>query len=177
MTKKVIYSILIVILLTFSIKYGIDIIDNKELDSNNKENIAIYYSKKDNSDTYIGILNIPKIGLKRGFYQPNSKLNILSKNIMYLQESTENTIILAAHRGNSQVAFFEDLDKLVIGDILYLDYQNNKYKYILTEVYDELRDGKLNIYRNDSKDSLILITCNKVKKKYQTIYVSYREEV
>ena len=85
-------------------------------------------------------------------------------------------IILAAHRGSSPVAFFNELEHLTIGDEIFLNYQNKQYTYILTEIYDELKDGYLNIYRNEKLDSVILITCNKYTKKYQTIYVSYRKE-
>lgn len=165
-----------------SILFSRNILKREEINNTNKENIVIYYQEENKTeDQYIGILSIPKINLKRGFYSKESKLNTLNKNIYYLKESIpleekNSMIILAAHRGRSAIAFFNDLEKLTQGDEIYLDYQNNKYTYILTEIYDELKDGRLNIYRDDTKDSLILITCNKYKKKYQTIYVSYRKE-
>lgn len=182
MVKKLLFSIIPLSIFLVSIFYTKNILDKEEMDHVNEENISLYYQEnKKTSDQYIGILSIPKINLKRGFYSKNSSLNNLSKNIYYLKESIpleeENSmIILAAHRGSSKVAFFNDLIKLTIGDEIYLDYQNKEYTYVLTEIYDELKDGHLNIYRDDTKDSLILITCNKYQKKYQTIYVSYRKE-
>lgn len=182
MLRKVLFSIIPISIFLVSILYSKNILDKEEIKYTNKENILVYYQdQKKTIDQYIGILDIPKINLKRGFYPKESHLNTLSKNIYYLQESipleeNNSMMILAAHRGSSSVAFFDDLEDLQIGDEIYLDYQNNKYTYILKEIYDELKDGHLNIYRDDTKDSLILITCNKYKKKYQTIYVSYRKE-
>ncbi len=148
----------------------------------NQRSISLYYHNETlNQEQIIGVLTIPKINLKRGFYNKESKLNTLNKNIYYLKESipleeSNSMMILAAHRGSSKVAFFNDLDKLTIDDIIYLDYHHQEYTYILKEIYDEEKDGHLNIYRDSNKDSLILITCNKYKKKYQTIYVSYRKD-
>ena len=161
-------------------------LDRKEIANENIHQIISYYQEEDNKifseeEKYLGLVEIPKINLKRGFYDKNSKLNTLSKNIYYLKESipleyNNSMIILAAHRGNSKISFFNDLDKLTIGDEIILSYKNKEYKYILSNKYDELKDGHLNIFRDATKDSLILITCNKNRLKYQTIYFSYRKE-
>lgn len=164
-----------------SILFARNILDKEEDNHKNQDNISLYYAGAEETERYIGILSIPKINLQRGFYSKYSSLNTLSKNIYYLKESIPpeedgSMIILAAHRGSSPVAFFNELEHLTIGDEIFLNYQNKQYTYILTEIYDELKDGYLNIYRNEKLDSVILITCNKYKKKYQTIYVSYRKE-
>lgn len=181
MKKKFILSSIFIGLFAVSLLFSKNTLDNKEVDDANKKNIALYYQENKNVDGYVGILSIPKIKLQRGFFAKESPLNTLSKNIYYLKESIpleeENSmIILAAHRGSSKVAFFNELEHLIIGDEIFLNYQDKQYTYILTEIYDEPKDGYLNIYRDETRDSLILITCNKYLHKYQTIYVSYRKE-
>lgn len=185
MKTKLFKTILCIFILTISCFEGYNTIDAKRIIEENKDNILFYYNKYDdevvNEDEYIGILTIPDIKLNRGFYPINSKYNDLSKNILYLKESIpieekNSMIILAAHRGNSKVSFFNNLDKLSLGSIIKINYKNKEYTYTLEYKYDELKDGRLNVYRDDSKDSLILITCNKYRKKYQTIYVSYRKD-
>lgn len=68
--------------------------------------------KKEN---YIGILEIPKINLKRGLVDKNSSSNNVNKNIYTVKETSfpdekiNSHIILAAHSGNSYVSFLEIL--------------------------------------------------------------------
>lgn len=186
MLNKILKTALCGFILLLSLLESYNILDSKKIENDNNENILFYYKEKDKEEydlnKYIGVLNIPDINLIRGFYQPTSQENTLSKNILYLKESIppdekNSMLILAAHRGSSKVAFFNDLDKLSLGSIINLSYKDKNYTYILTYKYDEEKDGNLDIIRDKDKDSLILITCNKYKKKYQTIYVAYRKEV
>lgn len=157
------------------------IIDREENVEENVLKILSYYDNEEqvSSTSYYAILNIPKIKLNRGFYDKTSEFNDVNKNIYYLKESIplgeqNSTIILAAHRGTSSVSYFNNLEKLVIGDDLYLNYHQDRYRYKIRSIYNERKDGHLNIYRDDKRDSLILITCNRLHKSYQTIYVAYR---
>lgn len=187
MLNKIFKTIICAFVLILSCLEGYNILDTKKIKNENTENIISYYQEKEDITStednykYLGILNIPDIKLNRGFYPKNSPLNDLNKNIFYLKESIpieekNSMVILAAHRGNSSVSFFNDLDKLSIGNIINLNYKGTNYKYVLSFKYNELKDGILTIHRDKLKDSLILITCNKFDKKYQTIYVSYRRE-
>ena len=71
-------------------------------------------------ENYLGVLEIPVINLKNGFFDKESSLNTISKNIEILEESDmpddENgNVILAAHSGTGRYAFFKNLcDKLSI---------------------------------------------------------------
>ena len=185
MLNRIFLTFISLFIVLTSFYLGYNVIDKKEKMNENVQKILAYYQEDNDSFTdeekYIGILEIPSINLKRGFYDKTSKLNVLNKNIYYLNESISlenknSMIILAAHRGNSSVSFFNDLDKLLIGNEIILNFKNKEYKYVFTNKYNELKDGRLNIYRDEEKDSLILITCNKRRSKYQTIYVSYRKE-
>ena len=125
---------------------------------------------------YIGYLNIPKINLKRGFVSLNSKYNSVSYNVMLIKGSSmpdvkNGNLILAAHRGNSSVSFFDKLYKLEIGDEANITYNNKVYKYKLVNTYLEEKDGSIAIYRDENKNTLTLITCTRGDKKTQTVFI------
>lgn len=125
---------------------------------------------------YIGYLEIEKINLKRGFVSLNSKYNSVSYNIMLIKGSSmpdvkNGNLILAAHRGNSFVSFFDKLYKLNLGDEAKITYNNKVYTYRLVNTYLEEKDGRLAIYRNENKNTLTLITCTRNDKKTQTVFI------
>ena len=125
---------------------------------------------------YIGVLEIPKINLKRGFVDINSKYNNVDYNITIIKGSTypeeaNNNLILAAHSGNCSVCFFDKLYKLNIGDRAYLNYKNTKYEYKIVDIYEVEKTGKVAIHRDYTKNVLTLITCTNNSKTKQTVYI------
>lgn len=125
---------------------------------------------------YIGYLEIPKINLKRGFVSLNSKYNSISYNVMLIKGSSmpdvkKGNLILAAHRGNSSVSFFDKLYKLDIGDTASVTYNDKVYTYKLVNTYLEEKDGTIAIYRDETKNTLTLITCTRNDKKTQTVFI------
>lgn len=125
---------------------------------------------------YIGYLDIPKINLKRGFVSLNSKYNSISYNVMLIKESSmpdvkNGNLILAAHRGNSSVSFFDKLYKLNLGDEANVTYNDKVYTYKLVNTYLEAKDGTIAIYRDENKTTLTLITCTRGDKKTQTVFI------
>ena len=125
---------------------------------------------------YIGYLEIPKINLKRGFVSLNSKYNSISYNVMLIKGSSmpdvkNGNLILAAHRGNSSVSFFDKLYKLNLGDEAYITYNDKVYTYKLVNTYLEEKDGSIAIYRDEGKNTLTLITCTRGDKKTQTVFI------
>lgn len=125
---------------------------------------------------YIGILEIPKINLKRGFLDINSRYNNVDYNITIIQGSSfpdkdNNNLILAAHSGICSVCFFNDLYKLGLNDVAYLYYNNIKYQYKIVNIYEVEKDGTVAIYRNYNKSTLTLITCTRNSDTKQTVYI------
>ena len=126
---------------------------------------------------YIGTLEIPKINLKKGFLDINSKDNYVDKNIQVIKTSNypdiENgNFIIAGHSGNSHVGFFNKLYKLVVDDVAYVYYNNIKYTYKIVNIYTQPKTGVIGIYRNLNKTTLTLITCTNNDKTTQTIYIA-----
>lgn len=136
-------------------------------------------TKKETQQTnyYVGKLEIPKIGLDRGFVSKDSKDNNVDKNITIIKESQfpdvqGGNFIIAGHSGTGPLAFFNDLYKLTKGDRVYVHYNNKKYAYKIVNIYKQKKTGKIKIYRNKKKTTLTLVTCTNNDKNTQTIYIA-----
>jgi len=129
------------------------------------------------TDDYIGYLTIPKINLTKGFLDYRSSENDVEKNILVVDGSNypnveKGNFILAGHSGTGWKAFFNDLYKLKINDVIYINYKNKKYTYTITSIYTQPKIGKIAIYRDYNKTTLTLITCTNNDSKTQTIYIA-----
>lgn len=151
-------------------------VEEKKEPTNNeppKEEKQINYNK------YLGVLEIPKIGLKRGFYGFDSKYNNIEYNVTLVGGSTmpdvENgNLILMAHSGDAYISYFAYLYRLNVGDVAYVTYGGVKYKYQIVNIYNIPKTGKATITRNMDKTCLTLITCTKDSDTEQTIYILER---
>ena len=126
---------------------------------------------------YIGILEIPKIGLNKGFVDPSSPYNNVDFNITIIPTSKlpnvdKGNFILAAHSGTGYISYFKNLYKLVLGDYAYIYYNNIKYTYKIVDIYKEPKTGSVAIYRDYNQTVLTLITCTKNDETTQTIYIA-----
>lgn len=115
-------------------------------------------------EKYLGVLEIKKINLTRGFYNKNSKNNDENKNIKLLKESdmpdkVNGNVILAGHSGNSYISFFKKLPNLVNEDEAIIYYDGKRYVYSLTKIYEIEKTGTAHIMRNGKNSTLTLITC------------------
>lgn len=129
------------------------------------------------TENFVAVLEIPKIDLKRGLYDINSRYNNVNRNIMILTPSdypdvTNGNFILAAHSGSGYISFFRNLYKLSTGDYAYVYYNNIKYSYEITNIYYQQKTGKIAVYRSYDKTTLMLITCTKNDESTQTVYVA-----
>lgn len=126
---------------------------------------------------------IPKIKLDNPLYHPKSLENTVEKNVMILEGSifpkdNDNSIIfLAAHSGSGDIAYFNDLDQLNINDTLIIQYQNYNYYYKIDSIFEEDKDGDIEINKT-SNQQLILTTCSKIDLTKQLIINSnlYQKE-
>lgn len=133
-------------------------------------------SPEDKKDDVFASVRIPKINVNRSLYNVNSKENTVDKNIQIIKESNmpdevNGNFILAAHSGLSPIAYFHNLDKLEIGDEVYINYLNNDYKYIISNKYDVLKTGKVSIKRDRNKSTITMITCKGDDK--QLVVIGY----
>lgn len=115
-------------------------------------------------DEYYARVVIPKIGVNQYLYPVGSSENTVDKNIEIIKGSSlpdqvSGNLILAAHNGISPVAYFHDLNKLEIGDLIDVSYGGIDYEYIVSYIYDVKKTGKVSIKRDKTKTSITLITC------------------
>jgi LPXTG-site transpeptidase (sortase) family protein len=147
----------------------VPIVENVDIKENNN-NYIVDYSK------YLGVLEIPKIGLKRGFYNTDSKYNNIEYNVTMIGGSqlpdVENgNLILMAHSGYAYISYFAYLWMLGVGDHAYVTYNGRKYDYQIVNIYNVEKNGVAVIRRNLDRTTLTLITCTKDNDFSQTIYI------
>ena len=129
---------------------------------------------------YLGVLKIDKIGLEQGFYDKDNENNNVGKNVTllgpsnYPDEKNGNTI-LVAHSGSSYLGYFKNLWKLSKGDLATIYYKNKTYVYKIVNIYNDIKDGDVTIYRDRNKNTLTMITCTKDSDTEQTIYIAELE--
>lgn len=131
---------------------------------------------KEETDNYIGVLEIPKINLKKGIVDKTSASNNVNKNIYTLKETNlpdeqiNSHIILAGHSGNSYVSFLRNLKKLDMKDKVYFYYKGVKYIYEVSNKYEIEKTGTTELKQTNISD-ITLITCISGTDK-QVVYVA-----
>ena len=159
-----------------------DYLSNKNADKQDEELLEEFYNNEEENIesteipqekeevkeqvkiNYIAVLKIPKINLERGLVDPNSYLNNVKYNLQWIDgtsmpDEENGNVIIAGHSGSARISYFRKLDKLVIGDDIFLVYKNTEYKYKVVDIYDIEKTGKASIKRNHNKSVVTLITC------------------
>ena len=136
-----------------------------------EEQYTIDYSK------YYGVLEIPRIGLKRGFYNVGSKYNNIQSNVTMMDGSIspsegDGNLVLMAHSGDSYISYFAYLYRLGVGDDCYITLSGVTYHYQIVEIYDVLKSGLMVLDWKPGIKTLTLITCTKDNDTLQTVYVA-----
>ena len=132
------------------------------------------------TESYVAVLEIPEINLKKGIYSMESKYNKVSRNVAILSPSNYPDVkggnfVLAAHSGNGYLSFFRNLYKLSTGSYAYVYYNDVKYTYKINFIYKQQKTGTINVYRPYGETTLMLITCTKDDETTQTVYVAVLE--
>ena len=135
-----------------------------------KENNTDVVKVVNEEEEYLGLLEIPRINLVKGFYNINSSKNNVNSNVTLLKDSImpnkDNSIIyLAAHSGNGYIAYFKDLNKLTIDDEIIIKYQNKKYLYSINDIYEMDKNGTITVNHNINEKYVVLTTCSNNKDK------------
>jgi len=126
---------------------------------------------------YLGVIEIPKIGLKRGFYNIDSRYNNIQYNVTLVKGSDlpdvdKGNLILMAHSGTAYNSYFAYLYRLGGDDMVFITYAGQRYVYQIKKIYDVVKNGVVAIHRNPDKTSLTLITCTRNNDFSQTVYIA-----
>ena len=178
--KKVSFSLLLIIAGLLFVAYNYYDILKEEYQTERR--IEQFFAREERIDnelinneeiSYIAILEIPTINLKRGLVSPNAQYNNVEENIAILAGSTfpngdASNLILAAHSGRSRVSFFSNLYQINLGDNVYFYFNNSKYIYQVIDIYTQPREGYISV-RERTHDMLTLTTCK--DRYYQLIVI------
>ena len=150
-----------------------NITNNSSTNTTNNNNNSYF---KEYNYNYVGYLEIPRIGLKRGFLNKDSKYNNIEYNVTVSEQANypdeRGNFILMAHSGDAYISFFAFLYKLKIGNKAYVTYKGEKYTYQLVKIEEQPKTGVVAIHRpNYDVNGLTLITCTKDSDVTQTIYI------
>lgn len=152
-------------------------VDNDGIETINQVQVVENKDENKISFEYIGLIEIPKINLKKGFLDPSSSYNKVDYNVTVINTSLFPDVdlgnfILAAHSGNAYNSYFGKLYKLKKGDVAYIYYKGIKYEYKIVNIYEVPKTGEVNIYRNFDATTLTLITCTLNSNTKQTVYIA-----
>ena len=137
----------------------------------NQEEYVEDYSK------YFGVLEIPRIGLKRGFYNIGSKYNDIQYNVTLeggsiLPYEGYGNMLLTAHSGDSYISYFAYLYRLNVGDECFITLNGVSYHYRIVDIHTINKSGLMIINFNTPVRTLTLVTCTKDNDTLQTVYVA-----
>lgn len=149
---------------------------NKDNLKTSNNYVDLFQDNDIEDNDYLGFLNIPKIDVNRYLYRIDSKENTVDKNVQVIKESDMpdkdgGNFILAAHNGNSPIAYFHNLDKLDLGDEVMVSYKGIDYRYVVSNKYDVQKTGKVTIKRDKTKKTITMITCKGEDK--QLVVIGY----
>lgn len=131
---------------------------------------------KTNNSSYLMVLEIPKVGIKKGIYNKDNQLNNVDNNIAILNSSSlpdedKGSVILASHNGNSKVSFFKRLEELEIDDVVNIYYLGIKYTYKIYK-YDIVdKVGNIQVTKDRTVSNVVLISCKNGTNDKQIVFI------
>ncbi len=156
--------------------------EKQEVEEKKEEPVEEKTQEEYHYEQYLGIVEINKINLYKGFYNKTSNLNNVNINLYVLPQSDypdkeSGNLMIAGHSGNYNNSYFRNLYLLKINDEIKVHYNNKTYIYTIEKIYNEPKIGKVRIIRNATRTTLTLVTCTKNDESHQTVYIAYLNSV
>ena len=147
---------------------------NYEVNDINLSNYGLKYN-------IFGYLELPSIGITLPIYLGASNYN-MSLGAVHLTGTSypiggvNTNSVIAAHRGFRKTKMFRDIDRIHIGDIMYIKNFSGTltYKAVKTSIID--KRGISNLTIEEGRDMVTIISCHPFPFNYQR-YVVYFERV
>lgn len=170
--KNIIFIFLILILCNFSVTK-----ENEVVSTSTIEFLDIPLLRVEDA---VARLRIPKIKLELPIYDKDSPNNTIAKNVEVLKESSNlesdaGMILLAAHSGVGEIAYFQELDQLERGDSVWLLFKAKQEEYEVVEKAIQNKSGSIQFSKRKQK-MLILTTCMPHQKGKQLIVIAEKKE-
>ena len=161
---------------------------NKNIYENHQEGLSDPFSYEQASfdlsqwgfgENMMGYIEIPAMDIKLPLYLGATKEN-MKKGAVHLSNTSlpiggENiTSVIAAHRGYQGAYMFQEIERLVIGDEVFVTNFWETLTYRVTEIKVISPKDIEEILIQDGRDLVTLITCHPFRHNYQR-YVVYCE--
>ena len=72
-------------------------------------------------------------------------------------------------------AYFNDLKLLELNDVIFFYYDNQKYEFIVSDIYLVDKNGYVDVYKEKDKMTLTLITC--YLDNYQLVIIANKKDL
>lgn len=162
---------------------------NEELYQNKQENLVDPFSYEQPSidlseygieNNIIGYISIPKIDIKLPILLGANNEN-MKKGAVHLTETSypiggENTnCVIAAHRGYQKAKMFRNIDKIEVGDEIYIQNFKEELVYEVYEIKIITPYDIEELLIKDGEDIVTLITCHPYRVNNQRYIVRARK--
>lgn len=139
----------------------------------NKKIFSLIHPILESEEEILLWLEVPSIQLKEEVYPVNSFLNQVSFHVQILEDSNleRNIFFFAAHSGNGDKSYFNDIILLEKGDFIFVYIGDKKLMYVVNEKYFIDKNGYFYVDEVES-NSLYLITCSRVYLDKQVVVVA-----
>jgi len=107
-------------------------------------------------------LYIPVIKVYKNVYNMGSSLNNVDYNVEMLSNSNwkRRLFFLASHSGGGSASYFDDLVYLEEGDFILINGSDEKFVFVVEEMFYIQKNGYLDAYYGNDGNVLFLITCS-----------------
>lgn len=170
--KEYLVSVIILVLYIILCCY----INNGNLEISSISTSDIIIKSQKPKEIPIAQIKISRLNIDNYIYSLNSYYNNVDKNVTLLEGSIlpnkkDSIIFLAAHSGNSNVSYFNNLSQINLKENISFYYDHYKYTYQVTKIHEEDKNGYIGINKTEG-NGLILTTCSTKSQKKQLIVES-----
>lgn len=161
-------------------EYNQNIYETKQEEMVDPWSVAAVPSELEIEDDVFGYLEIPAMDVEMALYVGATNQNmahgaaILSQTSMPIGGENTNCVI-AGHRGYQGIPYFREIEKLQLGDLIYITNPWETLTYEVTEIKIIDPDASDQILIQDGKDMVTLLTCHPYRSHGKYRYVVYCE--
>ena len=111
----------------------------------------------------VGFLIIPEISLQKDFVNGVGDQSCVDHNICAYSDSDSypdkdnSHLMLGAHSGANDNAYFTRIDQLKKGSKAYIEYKDHRYTYELVDIYKNAKSDKAIAFKSNGSNKQILL--------------------
>lgn len=162
------------------VAYNQNIYDTKQEEMVDPWSVAAVPSELEIEDDIFGYLEIPAMDVEMALYVGATNRNMARGAAILAQTSMpiggENTnCVIAGHRGYQGIPYFREIEKLTLGDYIYITNPWETLTYEVVEIKIIDPDASDQILIQEGRDLVTLLTCHPYRSHGKYRYVVYCE--